>query len=248
MFDGRKDRRSFRENGKEFLRYYIEFCGLEPDAAVLDVGSGIGRKTVPLTRYLSPSGRYEGIEIVREGVDWCVRHINARYPNFTFHWLDIRNETFNPTGRIEPTDVRFPFADSQFDLVVLGSVFTHLLEPVVEHYTHEIARVLEPGGKALITYFLLNDDARSRIADGAADFTFTHHCGRSRIDDAARPGAAVAYYEAFVRALYGKVGLDVVEPVLLGAWAGRDAPWGNEYGNYQDMVIGSKRDPGAHPA
>ena len=42
--------------------------------------------------------------------------------------------------------------------MILTSVLTHLLEDEAEHYLAETARVLEPGGRALATFFLLDDD------------------------------------------------------------------------------------------
>jgi ubiquinone/menaquinone biosynthesis C-methylase UbiE len=38
-------------------------CGLRPDEKILDVGCGIGRKTLPLTQYLTKGREYEGIDI-----------------------------------------------------------------------------------------------------------------------------------------------------------------------------------------
>ena len=51
-FDGPQDFLTFKRNGEEFLRHYIELCDLKPNEKILDVGCGIGRKTVPLTKYL----------------------------------------------------------------------------------------------------------------------------------------------------------------------------------------------------
>lgn len=69
MFDGPRDFLTFKKNGEEFLRYYIKLCDLKPNEKILDVGCGIGRKTVPLTKYLDENGRYEGFDIVRAGID-----------------------------------------------------------------------------------------------------------------------------------------------------------------------------------
>ena len=41
------------------------------------------------------------------------------------------------------------------DVAFLTSVFTHMLPEDVEHYLDELARVLKPGGRTLITWFLL---------------------------------------------------------------------------------------------
>ena len=43
------DSGGFTKVGKEFLAYYKEKCGLQPQHRVLDMGCGIGRMAVPLT-------------------------------------------------------------------------------------------------------------------------------------------------------------------------------------------------------
>lgn len=155
--------------------------------------------------------------------------------------MDIRSDLYNPEGAIAPTEVRFPFDDESFDFVILGSVFTHMLEPELDHYLSEIFRVLRPEGRTLITYFLLNDDSRALLAQGRGDFTFEHEHGSSYLNDESRPLAAVAYDEAFMRTRYSSHGFKVLEPVYLGTWCGRPAAWSNEYGNYQDLIVASKR-------
>lgn len=50
MFDGPSDSLIFKKNGEEFLRYFIELGNLKPNEKILDVGCGIGRKTIPLPK------------------------------------------------------------------------------------------------------------------------------------------------------------------------------------------------------
>jgi len=40
--------------------------------------------------------------------------------------------------------------------VILSSAFTHTLSDEVSNYLSEIERVMKPGGRAMITFFLLN--------------------------------------------------------------------------------------------
>ena len=72
----------FKEQGIRQLDHLIEYCHLHPDHRVLDVGCGIGRTAIALTDYLSSSGSYEGFDIVPKGIDWCQKHIAAKYPTF----------------------------------------------------------------------------------------------------------------------------------------------------------------------
>src|SRR5437870_1993007 len=59
MFDGFPSVSAFKRNGEEYLGFFLKICNLKPNEDVLDVGCGIGRKTIPLTRYLDNNGRYE---------------------------------------------------------------------------------------------------------------------------------------------------------------------------------------------
>src|SRR5262245_18867199 len=67
MFDGPQSWEAFKANGEEFLGYYKDVWKLRRDEAMLDVGCGIGRKTLPLTRYFSNGASYEGVDITKAG-------------------------------------------------------------------------------------------------------------------------------------------------------------------------------------
>ena len=81
-----------------------------------------------------------------------------------------------------------------------------MLEPEVERYVQEVARVLRPGGRCLVTYFLLNDDSRSRIAAGESYFSFPAGDGAARVENPDDPEAVVAYDEGFVRDRHAAAG------------------------------------------
>ena len=74
----------FKAEGKKALKLLIELGGLQPSEKVLDVGCGIGRTAVQLTKYLNGKGNYEGFDIVPEGIEWCSEKISPKYPNFHF--------------------------------------------------------------------------------------------------------------------------------------------------------------------
>lgn len=229
------DYSEFQRIGEEFKGYFIDLCGLEPDHAVLDVGCGPGRMAVPLMDYLSEGGRYEGFDVVPREIRWCQEHITPRRPNFRFQVADVRNRHYNPDGAVPAADFRFPYDDSTFDLVVLASVFTHMLEPEVERYLSEVARVLRPGGRCIVTYFLLSDESRQRIAAGESYFSFPAGNGAARFENPDDPEAVVAYDEAFARERHAANGLPI-ESVHGGYWCGR-----TEYLTWQDVVVAQRR-------
>ena len=235
MHDGPQSVKEFKQNGAEFLRYYVELCGLRPDEKILDVGSGIGRKTLPLVDYLNERGSYDGLELVKSGVDWCTEKYTRRYPNFRFHLIDVYNELYNPAGRYKATEYQFPFVDGQFDFVVLNSVFTHMVAEEVEHYLSEIARVLKTGGRCLISFFLLNEESLGLIERGQSTIDLRHEIGPARALSRERPELAIGFDEGFVNGLYERLGLGIKEPIYYGSWCGRA-----EYLSYQDLIVAFK--------
>ena len=163
MHDGHVGFEEFKTNGEEFFRYYTKLCDLKPYERMLDVGSGIGRKTFLLTDYLNDEGSYEGLDIVEAGIHWCTERITRKYPRFKFQLIDVCNQHYNPTGKYKASEYRFPFADESFDFAMLCSVFTHMLAEDVERYLCEAARVLKTGGRCLASFFLLNESVWLRI-------------------------------------------------------------------------------------
>ncbi|HUP22826.1 MAG TPA: class I SAM-dependent methyltransferase [Thermoanaerobaculia bacterium] len=222
----------FRENGREFLHHYVERCGLEPHESVLDVGSGMGRKTVPLTRYLSPCARYLGLDVNLRGVQWCRSRISSRFPNFEFGHLDVFNGRYNPRGALQSETVTFPCPSGSVDFVVMASVFTHMLPGGVERYLRETARVLRPDtGRCLITFFLLDAESVAGIAAGTSAFGFAHRRGEWAIEDPDRPEEAVAYHASWVGRRFDEAGLTIAE-VFPGSWSGRSPAV-----SFQDLVL-----------
>jgi SAM-dependent methyltransferase len=192
---------------------------------------------VPLTRYLSKAGSYEGFDIVPKGIEWCSKHITPRYPNFKFSVADIYSKHYNHQGRFHAADYKFPYPDSSFDFVLLTSVFTHMLPDAVKNYITEISRVCKPGGRCLFTAFLLYKESRHLIASGKSPLQFKDGPQRScMVVDPAFPEAAVALTEEFIKDSLDQVALTMEDPPLFGSWCGRP-----ELTSYQDILVAQRR-------
>jgi SAM-dependent methyltransferase len=224
----------FREVGEEYFAYCTSLGGLRPDGAVLDVGCGFGRIAVPLTTFLDERGRYEGFDIVPVGVDWCRSRIGSRFPNFRFTLVDVQNFTYRKEEGTSACSFRFPYQGDRFDLVFVRSVFTHMLPEEVDHYLGEIARVMKPEGRCLVSYFLLNKESVRLMGKPESARDFTH---RDRMTMRDGPdGDTVAYDQEYILGLYEKHGLQLVGPVHYGSWCGRA-----EHLSSQDVVIAERK-------
>src|SRR5215467_4119104 len=64
-----------------------KYVGIEPHFGILEIGCGIGRDAIPLTKVLSAGagGVYTGTDLVKASIDWCNANIRERHPHFFFH-------------------------------------------------------------------------------------------------------------------------------------------------------------------
>jgi SAM-dependent methyltransferase len=220
----------FVDTGGEFLVHFTELAGLTPDERVLDVGCGIGRMARPLAGYLSRQGSYDGFDVNREGVAWCIRRYR-RHPNFRFRVADLFNRRYNPAGTQSAETFRFPYDDASFDLVICTSVLTHLLEGEADHYLAEIARVLAPGGRGLLTFFLLDEGSRAAVAAGRAGLPFLDADEPVAVVSDEVPEEAVAYDRAWLDDALAGHGLRAAA-VHPGTWRGSE-----DGRSFQDLVL-----------
>jgi SAM-dependent methyltransferase len=226
---------------EEWIERFQQWCDLPPQGRVLEVGCGAGRIAIPLATYLTKEGRYDGLDIVPDRVEWCKENITSRAPNFRFQLADILNKASNPTGTMSAKDYVFPFPDEEFDLVYLISVFTHMLQEDVEHYVAEIARVLKTGGRCLATFLLLNEESNWLLSEGKSKWHLPYDFGEYRAESEKVPEHLVAYNEAFVLDLYERCGLQVTPPIHYGRWSGRSSAEGlsGPEGN-QDFIVAER--------
>src|SRR5215471_10199329 len=211
----------FEETGKQFLKHHIELANLRPDESVLDVGCGIGRMAAGLCNYLNDKGTYNGFDVVKRGIIWCNRHIARKHPNFRFAHSDVFNKAFNARGKIKAAEYKFSYPDDSFDYVFAYSVFTHMTGNDLENYLKEVARVLKPQGRCLITYFLLNTESYDSIKRRTSSIDFKPYSKESWSLSVGTPEFAIAYDETFVTYLYSKYGLQIQHPVHFGSWSNR---------------------------
>lgn len=224
--------KDWRPIGEEFLGYFKRFCALKPDDHVLDVGCGTGRMAMPLSQYINQRGSYSGFDVWKDGIKWCQK--NIRNQNFHFQHIDISNTLYNPNGILSSGKFKFPYTDNSFTFTFLTSVFTHMRPEGVENYLKEIHRTLKPGGRCLITYFLITDESRKYITEGRSTIALNMSDDFYHLHDPSSPERIIAYNEDHIRKIHAEMNLPV-DSLHYGSWCGR-----KKYLSYQDIVISHK--------
>lgn len=219
--------------GLEFLSYFVNLAGLQPEHDVLDIGCGVGRMAYPLAYFLDQGARYLGFDIVAQGIHWASNNITARFPNFEFQRLDIHNQVYNPAGTLSALELEFPAQTESFDFAFLTSVFTHMQGSEVRHYLDEIARVLRKGGRCLFTGFLINEESRSLMQAGVSSHDFEHLGGDCYIEKPEAPEAAVGFEDHLISGWLRERGLELTSRYN-GTWCGRRGL------SYQDILVVQK--------
>jgi|SRR5262245_3863516 len=216
----------FLREGRAIRGLLVELAGLTPASEVLEIGCGCGRTAHALAGWLEP-GRYTGVDVERVSLAACQRSVSLR--GFRFAHMDVANREYNPGGEIPAARYRFPWPDSSFDVVFLVSVFTHMLADDVTRYVEEICRLLRPGGRCLLSAFLL-DHGR----DGKT-LSFPREVGPARIERAELPELAVAYPAAFFLEAFRQREAEPRGAPRIGTWRAGPPPPDIAFG--QDVLV-----------
>jgi tRNA (mo5U34)-methyltransferase len=166
---------------------------------VFDFGCGCGRLARQLLQQLPSPRKYLGIDLHLGMIKWCQENLQPRATGFEFIHHDVHEIVFNP-GENKARVLPFPAQDNSFKLVIAASVFTHLLEDQTEYYLKEVARILDPNGFFVSTWFLF-DKRYFPMQDfqNALFITLTH------------PANAVVVDVNWLQKIVKEVGLKIVQ-------------------------------------
>lgn len=229
---------------QHFLRWPTEYriflqllCGATSNSNYLEIGCNHGRTALGLVDLISEKGSYTGFDILKEHVDFAQNYFPLANGRMRFIYADLYNQVYNPTGTIDPLEYLFPAASEKIDVAFAASVFTHLLPATVEHYFAETERVLSSGGKALYSFFVLdNYIGPGKSAHDLYEFEYklTDYPGVSvRFED--RPEAVIAYSLDAIEKMARAKGLKI-ESIIYGYWSLQHADAAHE----QDLIVLSK--------
>lgn len=228
IFTGQGD---FVSAGNDLLAHIKDNCELQPHHRVLDIGCGIGRMARPLTDFLSEKGKYEGFDVVSDGIEWC-KKAYAKYKNFRFQYIPLQNDLYNLDTDKSAENFTFPYDDGSFDLVMLISVFTHMQPDEVKRYVSEIARVLKPGGFCFTTFFLITPYSEEYLSASPEPF-FPYREKDYFLHDSRVKNANIAYRMSFISEALALSNLSI-DKHHEGWWAGKTS---DACMNFQDVLV-----------
>lgn len=163
----------------------IEAAALRPGETVVDLGSGPGGDCLRAARYVGDAGRVIGVDATPEMVT-LARTNAADAPNVEFR-----------LGEME----RLPIADASADVVVSNCAIN--LSPDKPRVFAEAYRVLEPGGRLVVSDIVRTVDPGEDDANGSEEETVEDSESRSATD-----------VEAFTSCVAGAVPVDALAELL----------------------------------
>jgi SAM-dependent methyltransferase len=159
---GKMGEEIYFEATREEVDWMVENLGLSSESSMLDLGCGSGRIALGILDRVGEIREYQGVDVDERFLGWPQEYITPKHPNFQFTRLDLQNDYYNPQGEKMAQGFALPFADGEFDIICLFSVFTHMLTDDVRIYLEEFYRVLQPEGKVFMT---------ANLEDGVPDVT-----------------------------------------------------------------------------
>lgn len=220
------------------MEMYRKYTPINPDDTIVEIGCGVGRDAIELTKVLSKDGKYTGTDIIKPSIDWCKNNITPKHKNFKFLYHDIESQIHNSEGKIKTTDIKLPFKDASIDRIFLHSVFTHMFEKDIVHYLKEFSRILKSDGLVLTSFFVIDNTALKSLAKhknkvGRHPLSFEHKLGSDcYINDKTYPEGAVGFTPKKLKNMLRRGGLGLHgKHVHRGSWSGLQTS------NGQDVVI-----------
>jgi ubiquinone/menaquinone biosynthesis C-methylase UbiE len=127
---------------------------------ILDIGCGTGLLGIAAQSFITEGGKYTGIDVINSDINFDIKHFDPAH--YEFIHFDLANPTYAKDQSQEKKP--WPIQDSHYDMVTALSVWTHLKEDDAIYYFKEVKRVLKKGGKAVITFFILDKEYESSLA------------------------------------------------------------------------------------
>jgi len=151
---------SYSESIGVFKVLIINLLQNIPRPKILDIGCGSGLLAIASESLVRDGGEYIGLDIKESDIGYCREKFKDFFSHSFIHH-SVRNAVYAPgqDSKHQPWDI----LDESIDLVTAKSVWTHLNKKDAIYYFGEVSRVLKPGGKALISFCLLDDSYYQQV-------------------------------------------------------------------------------------
>jgi len=189
----------YLESGIAEARRLAARLAYSKSSLVVDIGCGLGRLATGMLWEFGDV-QYFGIDSNPTFAEWCREHIERNHPSFRFIHLDVVNELYNPTGKIDGDRIRLPLADATADIVYLWGLFTNMGPEHVRIYVSEMSRIAREGSRIFLTAFVEeNVPEVSFIPKGYVPY------------ECVKPLQCVRYSKDFLFSIFSRYGLVVEE-------------------------------------
>lgn len=227
------------ENGNINLGIINKYSQINENSSILDFGCGCGRLALPLLEQMANNGRYVGVDIIPDLVNFCRIEIASVYSNSEFYQLEATNSHYSEwLKKSSPIEGHLSklsdLGGEQFHLIVAFSVFTHLSSSELAKYFHALTELLHPGGTLLVSVFLVNSVTKKSTEDGNSAISFIRPTWRKRKEyfaDKDSEMAAVGFPEKTVIDSAAQAGLSPTN-IYYGSWSGQASS-----SSFQDIVV-----------
>ena len=138
---------------------------------------------------VGPPGPARPLRRLRHRADlilWCAGNLTPRNANFTFHLANIHNKHYNPHGTCRASEYRFPCGTRASTSSSPLRCSRTCCPTTCGTTSTSIRRVLRPGGRGLLTHFILNADSESamnRTTEGLKFRFLRGDCFAAEADD-----------------------------------------------------------------
>ncbi len=187
---------------KDFWFFAMSQSWVKMDSTIVDIGCGCGKFAHHLRDYefngSTFRGKYIGIDIDLEMLDWCRHHFDQE--RFEFYQSTHVSRVYNENG--DGSLYTLPIPSNTVNFVFSSSLFTHLLERELENYMIESFRVLVPRGIMAMNCYLMDYPPPTM----GGRHTFQHRIKEAFVESLKLPEAAVAFNSSFFVDLAAKIG------------------------------------------
>jgi SAM-dependent methyltransferase len=224
-----------------FQGLIYEATGDDEGADILDIGCGAGLLGIAAKPFTCDGGSYTGIDVNKKSIAFCTHQY--RLQNYHFIHFDIANSVYAPNQASEKKT--WPVDSSEYDVVTALSVWTHLDSQDASFYLREVARVLRPQGKAIISFFVIDDRYREALEKRNSEKSSYHAARKDRwIFDRAVSGTDGFYWPSWASVPENAIGIEVetlnqlLDDAGLMVEAHHQGTWKERPGLYfQDILV-----------